>query len=81
MLTFIAAMKRYLIILIIFCSLFNTVRGQSRGAMIDSLVKFGIISNKQRPILLNELKDTSDVSDRVKILWGLRAIQMKKYSI
>jgi hypothetical protein len=78
MFTFIAAMKRYLIVLIYFCGLFNLVCGQSRKATIDSLVKYGVITAKQRPTLLKEFKYTGHLSDRVAILAGLESIMIQK---
>jgi len=79
MFIFIAAMKRYLIILFIFCCLFSGVCGQSRKATIDSLVKYGVITAKQRPVLQREFKyAVGHVSDRVAILAGLQNIRMQK---
>lgn len=49
-------MKRYLIILIIFCSLFDKVYGQLPSGAIDSLVKFRIITTKERPIMEKKLR-------------------------
>ncbi|WDF80083.1 hypothetical protein PQ469_08705 [Mucilaginibacter sp. KACC 22773] len=72
-------MKRYLITLIIFCSLFNQVWGQSPTAAIDSLIKYRIITVKQRPVLNKEIsRHKGYASSRVAILWGLQSIILQK---
>jgi hypothetical protein len=71
-------MKRYLIILIIFCTLFNKAYGQSPSSSIDSLIKYGIVTTKERPIMENELKDMGHASYRVAILGGLENIILQK---
>jgi hypothetical protein len=72
-------MKRYLILLITFCGLFTRVCGQSSSAAIDSLIKYRIITAKQRPILEHELRDKARyASDRALILWGLYSIILQK---
>lgn len=79
MFIFIAAMKRYLIILFTFFSLFSRVCGQSRHAIIDSLVKYGVITAKERPTLQREFKYAAgQASDHVAILAGLENIMMQK---
>lgn len=78
MFIFIATMKGYLIIPIIFCCAFNIVCGQSRKATIDSLVKFGVITAKQRPLLQKEYKYAGHANDRIAILWGLESISLQK---
>jgi len=78
MFIFIAAMKRYLIVLICFCTLFNRVCGQSRKAIIDSLVKYGVMSANQRPALQKAFKYSGHASDRVAILRGLESIMIQK---
>jgi len=75
---FIAAMKRYLIVLFLFCSLFNSGYGQSRKAAIDSLVKFGVITTKQRPAIQREFKYAGHYSDHIAILGGLENILIQK---
>jgi hypothetical protein len=75
---FIATMKRCLIILITFCSLFNSSYGQSSSAAIDSLVKFHVITAKERPVLEKELKETGAASYRAAILGGLEEIILQK---
>jgi len=71
-------MKCYLIILILFCCLLNTVFGQSRKATIDSLVKFGVITAKQRPALQKESRYAGHTQDRIAVLWGLESIMLQK---
>ena len=78
MFIFIAVMKRYLIALTCFCTLFTGVCGQSRKATIDSLVKFGVITAKQRPVLQKEFKYARHYSDRVAILGGLESVMLQK---
>jgi hypothetical protein len=75
------AMKRCLIILIIFCTLFNKVYGQSPPGAIDSLIKYGIITTKGRRIMEKELrylKDKGRANYRVAILGGLENIIIQK---
>jgi hypothetical protein len=72
-------MKRCLILLIIFSGLFNKVCGQSASAAIDSLIKYRVITPKQRPVLEKELlKYKGFASDRVAILGGLYIIILQK---
>ncbi|MCR8558992.1 hypothetical protein KXD93_15145 [Mucilaginibacter sp. BJC16-A38] len=71
-------MKRCLIVLIFFFGLLNMVCGQSRNATVDSLVKYGVITAKQRPTLLKEFKYGGHSSDRVAILAGMESIMMQK---
>lgn len=78
MFIFIAAMKRYLIILITCCGLFNRVCGQSPSAAIDSLIKYRIITAKQRPVLEKELREIPSASYRVAILAGVENIMLQK---
>lgn len=79
MFIFITVMKRYLIILIIFCGLLNKVWSQSPSAAIDSLIKYRVIAVKDRPALEKELRDKyPGVSYRVKILGGLESILIQK---
>jgi hypothetical protein len=79
MLIFIAVMKYHLIILIIFCCLFNTVCGQSSSAAIDSLVKFKVIKAKDRPIMEKEVRDDSLASSyRVAVLAELHYLMLQK---
>jgi hypothetical protein len=78
MFIFIAAMKRCLIILICFCGLFNKVWGQSPSAAIDTLVKYRIITTKDRLVLEQGLKDKGYSSYRSKILWGLEKLMLEK---
>jgi hypothetical protein len=49
-------MKRHLIILIIFCSLFDKVYGQLPSGAIDSLIKFRVITITERPMMEKELR-------------------------
>src|SRR4051812_30506990 len=75
------AMKRCLITVIILCALFNKVYGQSPSGAIDSLIKYGIITTKERPIMEGELRDLKDkgrASYRVAILGGLEYIILQK---
>jgi hypothetical protein len=79
MCTFNAVMKRFLIILIIFSGLFNKVCGQSASASIDSLIKYRVITPKQRAILEKDmLKYKGAASDRVAILGELESIMLQK---
>jgi hypothetical protein len=79
MLIFITVMKCYLIILIIFCGLFNQAWGQSPTAAIDSLIKYRVITARQRPLLAKEIgKHKGDPPPRVAILWGLKNIMLQK---
>lgn len=72
-------MKRCLIILVLFCGLFNKVCAQSPSAAVDSLVKFRVISAKQVPALKTDLKRyKNDVSYRIAILAGLHGIMLQK---
>jgi hypothetical protein len=78
MFIFIAAMKRCLIILIVCCSLLNRGWGQSSAAAIDSLVKFQIITGKERSIVERELKEKGRSSYRVAILGALTNVILQK---
>lgn len=79
MFIFITVMKRCLITMIIFCSLLNQVWGQSPSAAIDSLIKYRIITAKQRPVMKKELsKYKGYASSRFAILWGLQNIMLQK---
>lgn len=79
MFIFIAVMKRCLIIMIIFCSLLNQVWGQSPSAAIDSLIKYRIITAKQRPVMKKELSRYKGyASSRVIILSGLQSVMLQK---
>ncbi len=78
MFIFIVVMKRCLITFIIFCSLFNNVFGQSPPAAIDSLIKYGVITVKERPTLEKELRDKYPASYRIMILGGLVNILIQK---
>ncbi len=71
-------MKRCLIILITFCCLSSRIFGQSSSAAIDSLVKFRIITSKQRPVLESVLKRKGGASYHVAILGGLEEIMVQK---
>lgn len=74
-------MKRRLIILIIFCSLFDKVYGQLPSGAIDSLIKFQVITTKERPAMERELKyirDKGRANYRVAILGGLENIILQK---
>jgi hypothetical protein len=76
-----SAMKRCLIIPVIFCTLFNKVYGQSAPAAIDSLIKYGIITAKERPIMEKELRYLTDkgrANYRLAILGGLENIMLQK---
>jgi hypothetical protein len=72
------SMKRRLIILITLCSLFNKIWAQSPSAAIDSLVKFKVITSKERPALEKELKEKSHASYQVKVLGALEMIMLQK---
>lgn len=74
-------MKRRLIILLIFYGLFDKVYGQLPSAEIDSLVKFQVITTKERPVMERELKyirDEGRVNYHVAILGGLENIILQK---
>jgi hypothetical protein len=72
-------MKRYLIILVTFCGLFSSVYGQSPSAAIDSLVKYKVITGKERLVLEKELRANKHYdSYRVAILGGLTDIMLQK---
>jgi hypothetical protein len=74
-------MKHPLIILIIFCTVFNMVYGQSPSGAIDSLIKYRIITTQDRPVMEKELRDARDKgygSYRVAILGGLEMIILQK---
>jgi hypothetical protein len=71
-------MKRCLIFLITSCCLSSQVFGQPSSAAIDSLIKFRIITPKQRPVLESELERNDNASYGVAILGGLEAIMVKK---
>jgi len=71
-------MNRRLIILIVFTGLFSNVYAQSPSAAIDSLIKYKIITAKQRPLLEKELKDRNGFSDRIAILGGLENVMLQK---
>ena len=71
-------MKRRLIVLIICCGLFNKAFGQSASAAIDSLIKFRIITAKQRSAMEGELKYGDNYSYRVAVLGGLEEIMLRK---
>ena len=71
-------MKRYLILILSLCCLFNNVYGQTPSAAIDSLIKFEIIAAKQRPVLLKALQNKGYPSQRVAILGGLHGFMLQK---
>jgi hypothetical protein len=72
-------MKRCLIILIVFCILFNRLCAQSSSVAIDSLVKYGIITIKERPALEKEVKiENGGGSYRVAVLAGLESMMVQK---
>lgn len=72
-------MKRYLILLITFCSFFNKVCGQSTSSALDSLFKFQIITANQRLVLEKSIKNKEHyASDHVLILSGLQSIILQK---
>jgi hypothetical protein len=72
-------MKRYLIILITFCGLLNSVYGQSPSAAIDSLVKYKVITGQERLVLEKEVRANKHyASYRVAILGGLTNIMLQK---
>lgn len=80
MFIFIPVMKRYLITtLTIFCGLFNRVYGQSPAATIDSLVKYRIITAKDRPVLKKEItRYKGQASSHVAILTGVYGIMLRR---
>jgi hypothetical protein len=81
MVIFIPVMKRCLIILITFCSLLGKVYGQSPSAAIDSLVKYQVITGKEKSVLQKDLKDLSNKSSayyRIVILGELQDIMLQK---
>jgi len=71
-------MKCCLAILIVFSALFNKVYGQSPSAAIDSLIKYGLITAKDRPTMQKGLKDMGHSPYRVAILGGLEFIMIQK---
>jgi hypothetical protein len=74
-------MKPCLILIIVFYSLFNTAFGQSPSAAIDSLIKFRVISPKERSALNKQLSNPGykgHASYRVAILAGLYSITVRK---
>lgn len=71
-------MKLYLIFLIIFCTLLSSVHAQSRFAAIDSLVKYRVITAKERPELEKALRKNRGLSDRIEILGELESITLQK---
>ena len=75
---FITAMKRCLIVIISFCCLSSRILGQSSSAAIDSLIKFQVITPKERPVLDSELVRKGSASYRVRILEGLEEIILQK---
>ncbi|WP_295667305.1 hypothetical protein [uncultured Mucilaginibacter sp.] len=71
-------MKRCLIVLITFCCLSSRIFGQSSSVAIDSLIKFRIITPKERPVLDSDLARKGGASYRVRILEGLEEIILQK---
>lgn len=72
-------MRPFVITLIVFCGLADMVCGQSHSASIDSLVKYRIISSKERPVLEKELRAIGGRSSyRVAVLRGLENIMLQK---
>lgn len=79
MFIFIAVMKRCLITLIIFCCLFNRAWGQSPAAAIDSLVKYRVITAKERPVLKKQIaRYKGQASYRTAILRGVYGIMLQR---
>jgi len=79
MVIFIAGMKRCLIILVVCSGFFSQVRGQSPSAAIDSLIKYRVITPKQRTVLEKEqVRYKGFASERVAILLGLYSIILQK---
>lgn len=75
---FIPAMKYTLIILLTIFCLLNNARGQSAAAAIDSLIKYKVITVKDRPMIDWALKERGGASWRVRVLSGLNAVLFKK---
>lgn len=73
-----AVMKRCLIILITLFFFFNKVWSQSPSAAIDTLIKYQVITVKERPVLERELRDKNHSSYRVAILGGLDNVVLQK---
>ena len=71
-------MKRSLIILFIICSLFNKLYGQSASATVDSLIKYRVITLKERKVIDSELYANDTIPYRLVILGGLENIMMQK---
>lgn len=74
-------MKYCLILLIGFYSLSYEVYGQSSSAAIDSLIKFRIITSKERPIIEKEvkyIKHNGRANYRIAILAGMENIILQK---
>ena len=74
-------MKHFLIIIFTFCFLLPKVYSQSTASSLDSLVKFGVITLKDRLIIQKELKTVKkmeQVSYRSKILGSLANIILQK---
>lgn len=74
-------MKRCLIIFFTFYALLHKVYGQSPAGSIDSLIKFKVITTKERPAMERELKyirDKGRANYRVAILGGLENIILQK---
>ncbi|MFC0512567.1 hypothetical protein ACFFGT_00080 [Mucilaginibacter angelicae] len=71
-------MKYCLITLISFIILLNNSYAQSPSGAIDSLIKYGVITSKERPVLERELKDRGHFSNQVAILAGLESIMLQK---
>jgi hypothetical protein len=72
-------MKLSLIILFSFCLLFNKVYAQSPTATLDSLVKFKVITSKQRTAFVQAIKtNRRDAPYRITILYELQDIMLRK---
>ncbi|WP_154402424.1 hypothetical protein [Mucilaginibacter endophyticus] len=78
---------KHCLITLIFCTiLLNISYAQSPSAAIDSLIKFKVITNKDRPVLEGVLREKShssnqdarSVSDRLAILIGLESVMEQK---
>jgi hypothetical protein len=74
-------MKRCLIVLVFSYTFINSVYGQSPSATIDSLIKFGVITTKERPLMEKEVrfsKDKGYTFYRIIILGELENILFQK---
>lgn len=71
-------MKRCLITIAFLSCILNSAFGQSASAIIDKLIKEGVITSKERPALESELKKHPNVSYRTAILSALEYLSLKK---